>query len=63
MISPGSVRERERAAAAKATVAEKDKQLGMWQAFAAETANAQKSAIAHHQQQAQRQYESTEAAR
>jgi hypothetical protein len=36
MISPSSVKVRERAAAAEATVVEKDKQLGMWQAFAAE---------------------------
>ena len=36
MISPSSVKVRERAAAAEATVVEKDKQLGMWQTFAAE---------------------------
>jgi hypothetical protein len=33
MISPSSVKVRERAAAAEATAVEKDKQLGMWRAF------------------------------
>jgi|AntAceMinimDraft_5_1070358.scaffolds.fasta_scaffold68041_1 hypothetical protein len=61
MISPSSVKVRGRAAAAEATFVEKDKQLEMWQVFAAETASDQKYAVVYHQQQAQRQYEATDA--
>jgi len=61
MISPGSVKVREGAAAAEAMVVVKDKQLRMFQAFAVATAYVQKSAIVYHEQQARRQYEVTEA--
>ena len=61
MISPGSVQVRERAAAAEATNVEKDKQLEMVKAFAAESAESSRASVAYHQQQFQRQHEASEA--
>jgi hypothetical protein len=61
LLSPGSVQVRERAAAAEATNVEKDKQLDMLKAFAAESAESSRASVVYHQLQFQRQHEASEA--